>query len=82
MTIEQIRQVVELYDSRLYPAAAPVPEQEGGSRLQHVRWMCQQIPKMLDEGHLEKVNRWLGFIQGVLWLENIYTIDQMRNHNR
>jgi len=30
----------------------------------------------------EKVNRWLGFVQGVLWLHGDYTLDQMREHNR
>ena len=29
-----------------------------------------------------KANRWLGFIQGVLWEHHIFTIDNMRDHNR
>lgn len=30
----------------------------------------------------EKFMRWLGFMQGALWSEGIYTIDEMREHNR
>ena len=29
----------------------------------------------------EKIMRWLGFIQGVLFVRGIYTIDEMRAHN-
>lgn len=29
-----------------------------------------------------KVNRWLGFIQGSFWILRIYSIDEMRDHNR
>lgn len=30
----------------------------------------------------DKMNRWIGFIQGVLWVEGIYLIDEMGGHNR
>jgi hypothetical protein len=50
--------------------------------LDHLEWMTEQIPKFLAEGRKEKANRWLGFIQGSLWSKNIYTIDQMKEHNR
>lgn len=29
-----------------------------------------------------KFNLWRGFVQGVLWSANIYTIDEIREHNR
>jgi methionine salvage enolase-phosphatase E1 len=29
----------------------------------------------------EKVMRWLGFLQGALWVKGIYTIDELRAHN-
>jgi hypothetical protein len=31
---------------------------------------------------IEKVMRWLGFVQGVLWLHGDFSLDQMREHNR
>jgi len=34
-----------------------------------------------SKGH-EKLNRWLGFMQGVLWLERVFTLDELRDHNK
>lgn len=35
----------------------------------------------LDLRSLElKAHRWLGFVQGVLWTQGIYTIDELRAH--
>lgn len=48
----------------------------------HVKWMTKQVPDFLGAGRKEKVNRWLGFIQGVLWAKKIYTIEEMKEHNR
>jgi hypothetical protein len=30
----------------------------------------------------EKAHRWLGFIQGVLWLSGVYTLDELKEHSR
>ena len=35
-----------------------------------------------DTKHMGKVNRWLGFVQGVLWSEHMRTVNQMREDNR
>jgi len=56
----------------------------------HVLWMCHEIQDFCDEAleadaqsfELEKAHRWLGFVQGVLWLLGDKTIDQMRDDNR
>lgn len=44
-------------------------------RYRHILWMLDEIPQMTDEG---KVNRWLGFIQGFLWMKKLYSINEMR----
>lgn len=44
----------------------------------HILWMLNELHKL--EG--DKYNRWLGFIQGYLWTNNIYTIEQLREHNK
>lgn len=31
---------------------------------------------------IAKLNRWLGFVQAVLWAQNIYTLDELRDHTR
>lgn len=44
--------------------------------------MIDEIRKMLDEGDMEKVMRWLGFLQGALWTYEWYKLDELRDHNR
>ena len=50
--------------------------------LGHAVHMCGEIKKLLGIGKTEKAHRWLGFLQGILWTQGIYTIEEMRNHNR
>ena len=49
---------------------------------EHLRWMCQEAQKIELNSHegWGKLNRWLGFIQGYLWMED-FSIDEMREHN-
>lgn len=49
----------------------------------YVRVMLDKLDHMLRQPHvnMSKANRWLGFIQGVLW-EGHYGIGEMREHNR
>lgn len=62
-----------------------------GLPLQHARWMCLEAhERALIRAHTgaeeaakeAKVYRWLGFIQGVLFSEKVFTISQMRDTNR
>lgn len=60
----------------------------------HVLWMLGEMRTLLDEytpptpeqfyKWLEvvepKLNRWLGFVQGLLWAGGLYTIDELREH--
>lgn len=50
--------------------------------LAHCHWMLDEIERFLTEGRLDKVFRWLGFIQGCLWKVEIYTLEDMKNHNQ
>jgi hypothetical protein len=52
--------------------------------LGHVLWMFKFIGDRAEanyEGHIGKINRWLGFVQGALWRLGIYSIDELRAHN-
>jgi hypothetical protein len=61
-------------------------------QLQHCHWMLERMQEMVEqsenpymfdtEKELQKVNRWLGFIQGVFWSQSIYTIEQLKGDNR
>jgi hypothetical protein len=50
--------------------------------MRHLQTMIPKAIGFFEEGRREKGFRWLGFIQGVLWMENVYTIEEMKNHNR
>lgn len=60
------------------------PDYDEGARpqLAHCRWM---IRRLTDEGRswsTRKVNRWLGFVQGVLWANGIHGILELRDQSR
>jgi hypothetical protein len=57
-----------------------IPEEEVA--LRHITWMCEQAIEFAETGRLEKANRWLGFIQGTLWLTGRHAVSSMREHNR
>ena len=51
-------------------------------RVKHILWMCDEIELMLKDEKFDKINRWLGFIQGVLWSMGKKTINEMREDNK
>jgi hypothetical protein len=70
-------------------------EVEELSAFRHVLWMLDEMRKMLEpfaevtpekfyaaQTAQEKVARWLGFVQGVLWSFGVCSIDEMRDLNR
>jgi hypothetical protein len=48
--------------------------------LAHAYWMCVETLAMPPK-KLEKKFRWLGFIQGVLWMTGVQTIDESKKDN-
>ena len=45
-----------------------------------IRGIKEMLAKIFDK--LEKCNRWLGFIQGVMWIKRYYTIEDMKSHTQ
>lgn len=91
MTADKIREVVARYEKRLtdeqfLPIKVPDQTQVGpflyGVELQHALWMCDEIQRLLASGEVDRANRWLGFVQGVLWSGGLYSIGEMADHNR
>jgi hypothetical protein len=75
VTGDKIIEVIEIYERKL--AGVFVTE-----ALAHVRTMLPRVKNFVTEGRLDKAFRWLGFIQGVLWAQGIYSIDEMKTHNK
>jgi len=51
-------------------------------KIAHMQSMVPKAIAFFKEGRREKGFRWLGFLQGVLWAEGIYSIEELKNHNR
>lgn len=50
--------------------------------LAHCHGMLDEMEKFVAEGRMEKVFRWLGFIQGCLWSAGNYELKDLKNHSR
>jgi hypothetical protein len=44
--------------------------------------MIDKAILFVNENRIEKACRWLGFIQGCLWTNGIYSIEELKNHNK
>lgn len=89
MTGEKIIEAVEQYeelmrDRGIEPAKLPhdVLPQSVEQQLAHVCAMLPQMKEFVGEHRLEKAFRWLGFVQGVLWANQIFVLEDLKNHNR
>jgi hypothetical protein len=81
MTIDKIKEVMERY--RKFFENYPYDDENAHDiKLKHCMGMIPRMLKYLEEGRVEKVFRHLGFIQGFLWTENYFTIDELKNHSR
>lgn len=89
MTPEKVLEVVKTYRSlfqsmEIRSAERPRDVLFCGTiqSLEHCHSMLDKIVGFVHEGRMEKAFRWLGFIQGVLWATQVYTVDELKNHNR
>lgn len=91
MSPEKVREVIALYRRELRVAGVgqgQFPHQklvEPGCEfgvLEHCAGMLDQMEEFVQQGRMEKAFRWLGFLQGCLWSVGVYTIEEMKNHNR
>jgi hypothetical protein len=50
--------------------------------LNHALWMCDQTRIFLRQGRLAKAYRWIGMTQGILWMNGLFSIVELKDHNR
>lgn len=43
----------------------------------HLKWMCIRGCELVDEGRIDEADRWVGFVQGSLWMSGFCSIDEM-----
>lgn len=79
MTGKKINWVLDLYVIKLSEL-----ETLGtiSDKTNHAQEMIPKIRNFIIEGRIEKAFRWLGFLQGVFYTLDVYTIEEMANHNR
>jgi len=47
----------------------------------HLNWMLWQARDFHDVSKVEKANRWLGYVQGVMAARNFATLEQLKRAN-
>ena len=92
MDASKISEVVDLYREEFrklgvkpipFPHEKLIPVFNRRRRaLNHCSQMLDKMEEFVQEGRLEKTFRWLGFLQGALWVLRIYTLEELKNHNR
>jgi len=81
MKEEKILQATGIYRAK-FKELQVVPEQSDTDTLARAAWCAEQIPAFLAEGRREKVMRWLGFVQGVLFATRVFSVEELKNHVR
>jgi hypothetical protein len=88
MKPEKVRKVIAKYRAMFeekgigkidYPHDEMLDTQEHG--LEHCHGMLDKMEQFIVEDRMDKVYRWLGFIQGVLWSFKIYVLEDMKQDN-
>ncbi len=74
MTPEKVNEVLDRYEELVEPL--------NDKEYRHIRTMIPKTRDFLEEGRTEKAMRWLGFIQGALWVKSDFDISSLRSHNR
>ena len=93
MTKEKVRQVLKIYRRKLASLGVAKADYPHGKLLNinqnyqqrglwHCHAMLDKIEGFIKEDRMDKVFRWLGFVQGCLWMQRIYTLEDLTNHNR
>lgn len=83
MTKNKVREVLTIYQRKLETISYLSPYGlKDIENLLHCKEMIPKIFQFLLEDRMEKVFRWLGFIQGVLYSNELYTIEEMKEHNK
>jgi hypothetical protein len=49
--------------------------------MKHLLYMADEVPRIVDAGALDKAMRWLGFMQGVLWVLGASTLSELKRMN-
>lgn len=80
MTDKKIIELLDGYEKKL--CSLPLERATARDKIEHAIGMIPKMRRFLAEGRREKAFRWLGFLQCVFWMIDIYTIEELANHSR
>lgn len=81
MTGDKVLEVIKGYEQKINSLLAKEAWEEH-QQLMHAREMIPKMRNFIEQKRMDKVFRWLGFLQGILYCNGIYSIDEMANHNK
>lgn len=90
MTPSKIVEVLEGYRAKMLELKAAERQLEDyesteidkDEQLSHIFYMIGTAINFVQAGRYDKSFRWLGFIQGVLWANGIFSLDELKEHSR
>jgi hypothetical protein len=92
MTKDKLIELLRFYQTKLKEEAYEPSEYDSYTKkassfhsfqhLDHALWMCEEATGLVSEGKIDKANRWLGFVQGVLFLTGKFTLKELRDQTR
>ena len=53
-----------------------------GTNRDHLVWMCNEAINNINEWPIDKLNRWLGFVQGVMTMQELVSVGVERDFSR
>lgn len=81
MNLQDVKDVMLGYDAVLANRNIIVQRHAHLATLAHVRWMTNEVQQWTRERE-GKAMRWLGFVQGVLVANGIFSLDDVKKHSR
>lgn len=54
----------------------------GKTSAEHLRWMCAEVLRNIKTMPIDKMGRWVGFIQGVMACNGVLNVDAERDRTR
>lgn len=84
MNSEQAYELIGRYANR---AAVWYARKKDSSTVQrssvvNMKYVAQMVERASSEFPEDKANRWVGFIQGVLWAERVFDLESLKAHVR
>lgn len=85
MTDQKLYEILSYYEWNI-PLAVEALENnhihEYTPALDHLLDMIPQMREFIRDARREKLMRWLGWMQGVLFMAGVYTLEELKEHNK